>query len=274
MFWSIVAAVAVAISPSMGWWFPTEAASPLGEQIDDLFYLIFYITSITFVGTQVAMGYVLWRGATNSDDRAEFSHGSHSLEVIWTIVPAFILLFIALYQIPVWEKFRIQSHFPQDAVNAPIAEVTARQFEWRIRYPAPGRIFNGKADIERWLRQPEPGDLYTVNDLHVPSNKPVLIHLRSGDVQHSFFVPDLRVKQDAVPGMVIPIWFEASKSRSYEWVCAELCGWGHYKMKARVVAESEKDFENYLHTLELEQFDDGVAELADSAAAGEEEVSE
>ncbi|MFN0195638.1 MAG: cytochrome c oxidase subunit II [Planctomycetaceae bacterium] len=274
IFWSVVAVVASAISPSMGWWFPHEAASPLGQQIDDLFYLILYITSIVFVGTQVAMGYVLWKGATSHNEKALFTHGSHSLEVIWTIVPAFILLFLAWYQIPVWEQFRFQSHFPKDAVNAPIAEVTARQFEWRIRYPAPGRVFKDKKDIEAWLKQPEAGDLYSVNDLHVPSNKPVMIHLRSGDVQHSFFIPELRVKQDAVPGMVIPVWFEAMKSKSYDMLCAELCGWGHYKMKARVVAEREEEFAEYLRELEREQFDDGVADEAKPTEESQEEVSE
>ena len=82
IFWPIVAIVSVAISPAMGWWFPNEAASPLGKQIDDLFYLIFYVTSIVFVGTQIALGYALWRGSNNQQGKALFTHGSHSLEVI------------------------------------------------------------------------------------------------------------------------------------------------------------------------------------------------
>ena len=109
------------------------------------------IVTVVFIGTQIALGYVLLRGAVERDGRAWFSHGSHNLEVIWTIVPAGILLFIALYQMDVWAEYRVQANFDPKAVNQPIAEVTARQFEWRIRYPAPDRKFTGKADIEKWL---------------------------------------------------------------------------------------------------------------------------
>jgi len=267
MFWPVVAVVSFAISPAMGWWFPGPSYTPLGEQIDDLFYLILWLTSIIFIATQIAMGYVLWVGAREQTGKGLFTHGSHSLEVIWTIVPAGILLFIALYQMDVWAQYRVQSNFPEAAVRAPIAEVTARQFEWRIRYPAPGTIFEGPDDVKDWLRNPRAGDLHTVNDLHVPVGRPVLIHLRSGDVQHAFFVPDLRVKQDAVPGLVIPIWFEVTKARPYEWVCAELCGWGHYKMKARVVAESDENFQEYLQQLQHDQFDDGVPDGNEASLA-------
>jgi cytochrome c oxidase subunit 2 len=134
--------------------------------------------------------------------------------------------------------------------------VTARQFEWRIRYPAPGK----KLEFE-----PQPDDLYSVNDLHVPVGRPVMIRLRSGDVQHAFFVPDVRVKSDALPGQVIPVWFEVIESGEYALLCAELCGWGHYKMEARMVAESEQNFRGYLENLLREQSDDGVAEEAEPA---------
>jgi len=143
-------------------------------------------------------------------------------------------------------RYRIQSRYPKDVTA--VAEVTARQFEWRIRYPAPGK---------KLANLPQPDDLYTVNDLHVPVAKPVLIRLRSMDVQHSFFVPPLRVKQDAVPGTVIPVWFEASQVGSYGLTCAELCGWGHYKMRGRVVAESDREFDQYLLNLKSEQDFDG-----------------
>ena len=267
IFWPILAIVVSAISPAMNWWFPgtTDAsglqgrsATPLGVDIDNLFYLILVITGVVFVLTQIALGYALWTGARQREagERAWFSHGSHSLEVIWTIVPVGILLFIALYQMDVWAQYRIQSNFPERAVRAPVAEVIARQFEWRIRYPAPGKILQ---------QEPQPDDLYTVNDLHVPSNQPVMIQLRSGDVQHSFFVPELRVKQDAIPGLVIPIWFEVTQADTYELLCAELCGWGHYKMKARLVAQPEAEFEKYLKNLQREQNDDGVEDDPENA---------
>jgi len=263
MFWPVLAVYVCWVAPARGWWFPGPAASPLGERIDDLFYLILIITTVVFIGTQAALGYVLWTGARRTDEgedqRAWFSHGSHNLEVIWTIVPAVVLLFIALYQMEVWAQYRIKSSFPEEVRNDPIAEVTARQFEWRIRYPG----IDADGNPLPLMPDPQPTDLYTVNDLHVPSGRPVMINLRTDDVQHSFFLPELRVKQDAVPGLVIPVWFEASKSGEYALLCAELCGWGHYKMKARLVAESDTEWTAWLHELKTEQEFDGVVEASE-----------
>jgi cytochrome c oxidase subunit 2 len=127
----------------------------------------------------------------------------------------------------------------------------ARQFEWRIRYAKPG------TELEN---EPRPGDLYYVNEVHVPAVQPTMINLRTQDVQHAFFVPRLRVKQDAVPGLIIPVWFEIEQAGEYELLCAELCGWGHYKMKARIIAETPEQVQAYLARLEQEQNDDGVAD--------------
>lgn len=251
-FWPAVALVVCWMAPSRGWWFPSDPATPMGVKIDGLFYLILGIVTLTFIGTQFALGWVLWRGATQQEDsRAEFSHGNHSLELIWTIVPAFVLVFIALYQMDVWAEFRVQTFYPeQTRVDGPIAEVTARQFEWRVRYPAPG---------EKLQDEPVDGDLYFVNELHVPTARPVKINLRTQDVQHAFFAPQLRLKQDAVPGLIIPVWFEIPEAGTYDLLCAELCGWGHYKMKARIIAEPESRVREYLETLQAEQNEDGFA---------------
>jgi cytochrome c oxidase subunit II len=179
IFWPIVAVLLCVMAPSMNWWFPSESGTPLGKQIDDLFYLINVIVTVVFIGTQAALGYVVWKGARHTDEKSWFTHGSHNLEVVWTIVPAGILLFIALYQMDVWAQYRIKGNeaFP-DFRSATVAEVTARQFEWRIRYPSPDRRFESEDDVRNWIRNPEPGDLYTVNDLHVPTGRKVLIHLR------------------------------------------------------------------------------------------------
>ena len=274
VFWPIVAVAVCWIAPANGWWFPGPAASPLGRRIDDLFYLILWITSITFFGTQIALGYVLFTGAKKTEpgneEKAWFSHGSHELEVIWSVVPAVVLLFIALYQMEVWAEYRVKDSFPRvemekvlvrlkqqrTAKNSlALAEVTARQFEWRIRYPG----FDENGNLLPLMPEPQPTDLYSVNDLHLPFGSPVMINLITQDVQHSFFLPELRVKQDAVPGLSIPIWFEADRQATYQLLCAELCGWGHYKMSARFVADSEAGFLEYLRTLHREQNYDGVA---------------
>jgi len=276
ILWPIVAITAGVISPSMNWWFPGAAQSPIGQRIDDLFYMILIIVTVVFIGTQVAMGYVLLQGARDTDvpGRAMFSHGSHALEVLWTVVPAGVLLFIAFYQLDTWAAYRVKENYPMSSRLSPVAEITARQFEWRIRYPNTKRKFESLPEVDAWLRQPEPDDLYAVNELHVPTGRAVVVHLRTADVQHAFFVPILRIKQDAVPGLVIPIIFEALKPDAYEWVCAELCGWGHYKMKARVKAEPKDDFESYLKGLEREQFDDGVSGHGTKKAAAGESKSE
>ena len=275
MFWPIAAFVLFWIAPDMGWWFPFNgptgmtAASPLGKKIDSLFYMILYITTATFIGTQVALGYVLFKGAAATDEgstsKAWYSHGSHNLEVIWTVVPACVLLFIALYQMDVWAEYRVKTSFPQETQRGAIAEVTARQFEWRIRYP--GLDKDGKP--LPLMPKPQPTDLYTVNDLHAPVGTPVMIILQSEDVLHSFFLPELRLKQDAVPGLDIPVWFEADKSGEYTLLCAELCGWGHYKMKARMVAEPEDQYLEFLRNLSQQQNYDGVPEATADVATGE-----
>ena len=253
IFWPLVAIYACLIAPSRGWWFPSKPLSTMGHQIDGLFYQILLIVTLTFVATQAVFGYALWRGAIKKPgDKALFSHGSHKLEIIWTIVPSFILVFISLTQLEVLANIRVISKFPDEARRAPVAEVMARQFEWRIRYPKPGTELT---------TEEQSGDLYFVNEVHVPVSQPVMVNLRTQDVQHAFFVPRLRVKQDAVPGLVIPVWFEIEEAGEYELVCAELCGWGHYKMKARIIAESVGAYNKYLASLEAAQNEDGVADV-------------
>ena len=174
-----------------------------------------------------------------------FTHGNHTLELVWSIIPGLTLLFLAFYQIDVWAKFRIKSTVPKEVLNRPVAEITARQFEWRIRYPAPGKVLQPK---------PQPDDIYAVNELHVPEGRLVNVRLVSEDVLHSFFVPHLRIKQDAVPGLAVPVWFQATKAGRYEIVCAELCGWGHYRMIGRVyVHKDQAEFLDWLTKAEAHQ---------------------
>jgi len=169
-----------------------------------------------------------------------------------------VLLFIALYQMDVWAEYRVQTFYPEETKSGPVAELMARQFEWRVRYPAPGK---------QMTDEPSPDDLYWVNEMHVPTGRPVKFNLRTQDVQHAFFSPQLRLKQDAVAGLIIPVWFEIPEAGEYDIVCAELCGWGHYKMRAKIVAESEASLKAYFETLKQDQEEDGVsAETAEAEA--------
>ena len=128
-----------------------------------------------------------------------------------------------------------------DVLRPPLAEITARQFEWRIRYAGPDEKLG------------TPDDVYTVNDFHFPVDEEVVIELKSMDVLHSFFLPNLRIKQDAVPGMKQYIWFRGNKAGTYDLVCAELCGWGHYKMRGKIFVEDRKTFDRWLAQKYAEQ---------------------
>lgn len=212
-------------------WLPSDV-SQHGHTIDHLFYFILWLTGAVFVVTEGALFWFMWRyGSKGTPQPVKYTHGSHSLEVVWTILPAATLLFIAIYQMDAWADSKMRP----PAMN-PTVEVTGRQFEWRIRYPG----LKAQGEIGG------PDDILVVNDLHIPVNEEILIELKSQDVLHSFFLPNLRVKQDAVPGMKVPVWFRATQVGTYDIVCAELCGWGHYKMKGRLTVEPREQFERWL----------------------------
>jgi cytochrome c oxidase subunit 2 len=244
LFWSLVflavpvLGVAVfAVAPSIDVWLPKDVSAH-GKDIDSLFYFILALTGIVFIATEMLLFWFVWKydEAARGDQKATYIQGSHTLEVIWTIIPAVLLLFLAIYQMNAWADMKMRR-----PVMKPTVEVVARQFEWRLRYPGPD------GDLGT------PDDLFLVNDLHVPVDEDILVQLKSMDVLHSFFLPNLRVKQDAVPGMKIPVWFKASEVCQYDLVCAELCGWGHYKMKGRITIESREDFDAWLEAKYREQ---------------------
>jgi cytochrome c oxidase subunit 2 len=225
-----------------GVWLPENVGSETAYSIDHLFKFILVLTGIVFIGTEVTLFYFLWRydGKTNQQP-AKFSHGSHTLEICWTIVPAATLLFIAIYQLNTWAAAKMRTPMANGYDMAPTVEVTGRQFEWRLRYPGEDGILGTK------------DDLFDVNDLHVPVGEEVLVSLKSMDVLHGFYLPNLRVKQDAVPGMKIPVWFRPMKEGEYDIPCSQLCGWGHYKMTGRLVVESRAAYEKYLADLKVRQ---------------------
>jgi cytochrome c oxidase subunit 2 len=216
-----------------------HTSSSAGREVDHLFLLILWITGIIFIGTQIALVWAAWRFVPEPGRRAQYFHGSQRLEVIWTIIPAAILVFIALYQMGAWTDIKFESSAPD---VQPLARISARQFQWKIRYAGPdGRIGT-------------PDDLHAVSDLHFVKDRPVKIELVTEDVLHSFYLPQLRIKQDAVPGLTIPVWFDCDQAGTYELVCAELCGWGHTKMRGHVtVHETQRDFDEWMTNALREQ---------------------
>jgi cytochrome c oxidase subunit 2 len=223
------------------YWLP-ENINEHGRVIDSLYYFILWLTGAIFIATGLALFWFLWKydGERNASP-VKFTHGSHTLEVVWSILPAITLLFIAIYQMNAWADAKLRRPIlsvgkdgSDDVFKPPLARVTGRQFEWRIAYAGEDQ----KLDT--------PDDVHTVNDLHVPIDEEVVIQIESQDVLHSFFLPQMRVKQDVVPGMRQFVWFQANKSGTYDIVCAELCGWGHYKMRGRLTVEPRSAFESYL----------------------------
>jgi len=251
------------VAPFYKHWLPHDV-SQHGHTIDHLFYFILWLTGAVFVVTEVVLFWFLWRYDSQGVSKpVTYSHGSHSLEIVWTIIPAAVLLFIAIYQMNAWAASKISNPAagPDGILGTaddmpPTLEVTARQFEWRLRYPGKDGVL-GNED-----------DLFAVNDLHVPVNEEIVLELKSADVLHSFFLPNMRVKQDAVPGMKIPVWFRAMETGTFDLVCAELCGWGHYKMRGRLTVESRDDFNRWIATKTQEQ---SATEDSQPAGKGESE---
>jgi cytochrome c oxidase subunit 2 len=205
-------------------WLP-EDVSTYGREIDALFFLIYYITAATFVLVTLLMIWFLWRYRDRGDRRATYTHGNTTLEIIWTIIPAAILIVLSFMSVSTWAKVKREAP-PSDFEIG----VAAKQFNWEVSYPgADGKL--GSED-----------DIKFDNDIHVPVNKVVRMHIASNDVIHSVFIPNLRFKQDAVPGRTILGWFEATKPGKYELPCAELCGFGHSGMKGWLFVHSAEDY--------------------------------
>src|SRR3989344_647526 len=216
------------------WWLP-ENISTYGSEIDKLFYIILWITGAIFVGVQAALLFFLFRYRAQDGVKAFYVHGNNRLEVIWTVTPAIILVFLTIWSQKIWSE--VKSQIPAGAI--PI-EIQAEQFAWNIRYPGPDGKFGTQDDVK------------TINQLHIPVGKPVRARLTSigkdgkHPVIHSFFLPEFRLKQDAVPGMAIDVWFEATRTGQYEIACAEFCGLGHYRMRGFLAIHSPEGFEAWL----------------------------
>lgn len=209
------------------WWLP-NADSTVAGPIDDLFYLILWITSAVFAIVFGALVLFIIRYRYREGRRAVYTHGNNRLEIAWTVIPALILVFLGVVSQSVWSDIKLDAPAADTSL---VVDVRPRQFQWDIRYAGA----DGKFET--------PDDITTTNQLHVPVNKAVLLNMTAQDVIHSFFVPEFRMKQDAVPGMITRYWFTATKPGGYEIACAELCGLGHYRMRGFLTVHSQADFD-------------------------------
>jgi cytochrome c oxidase subunit 2 len=213
-------------------WLLDQSASSVGPGLDRLYYWILAITGIVFVATELTLIWFLIKYRHREGRKAEYSHGNTKAEIVWTAIPAVIVLGIALASRGLWAQVKDPEQFPPDAM--PVL-VTAKQFEWNVTYPGPdGELETGD-------------DFTTRNRLDIPLDRPTRLTLRAEDVIHSFFVPLFRLKQDVVPGMEMHMWFEPTRTGEFPIGCAELCGIGHTRMRGTLTVHAAADYQTWVN---------------------------
>jgi cytochrome c oxidase subunit 2 len=243
------------------WWW-TDIASNWGA-MDDTIVLTFWIGGGVFIAVCLFMIYCVFKFSYKEGRKVEYKPEDNKLEIILTVVTTLGVAALLAPGLIVWNQY---INTPPNAINI---EVMARQWGWQYRLPGEdGKLGtsnmvnindqnpfginlddqNGRDDI-----------LIQSDELHLKTNRPVKILLRSTDVLHNFYVPQFRAKMDAVPGLITYYWFEPNKEGDYEVLCAEYCGIGHYGMRAKVVVDNEENYEKWLE--QQETFSDFIATL-------------
>jgi len=231
--------------------FPIQASTHAAE-VDQMTVLVHWLMLVLFVGWGAFFVFVLFRFRKSANPKADYVGAkgkiSKGLEIVIVVVEAILLVF---YAIPAWAK-RVKT-FPSEN-EATVVRVVAEQFSWNIHYPGPDGKF-GRTDISLvsadnplGLDRRDPNakdDITTINQLNLPVDKPVLVHLSSKDVIHSFGLYEMRVKQDAIPGMTIPVWFIPNRIGEYEIACSQLCGLGHFRMRGFITIQSAANYKKW-----------------------------
>lgn len=213
-------------------WLP-ENISSYGREMDGLMWLIYYVVGVWFLLAECLVFYFLFRYRRKEGVRAQYATGRGLKSAGWVIVPALLVL-VCDFAIDargeaVWRHIKLEIPTPDVQVR-----IEARQFAWMFRHAGP----DGKFDTA--------DDVVTNGELHVPVGKVVRFELESRDVIHSLWIPNLRLKQDAVPGRTIPGWFKAEKVGNYGIGCAQICGNGHTVMGAMLVVQTQGDYDQWL----------------------------
>jgi cytochrome c oxidase subunit 2 len=267
VFLWIMTGLSVWMLASGRWWFP-KAISEHGPAYDQQFVLTIIVVGIAFVAAQVSLGYALWRFQDTGDGtvRAVYSHGNNRMEVLWTGVTAVIFITLALLGQRVWWNLHMQPA-PADAAQV---KVLAQQFQWNFHYAGVDNAF-GRTDPQKISDESinyiglDDTDAASKDDvvtqtLVAQAGRPIQLTLASRDVTHSFWVPPLRFKQDAVPGLNIDVHFTPEKVGQYEIACAELCGQQHYKMRAYMLVLPTDEYTSLMQ-MQQAPFQKRVAEL-------------
>jgi cytochrome c oxidase subunit II len=230
-------------------------ASEHGGQVDSFIFYVHFIMGLLFVGWSAYFLYVLFRFRKSKNPKASYigakTHASSYIELAVVLAEAVLLIGFA---VPLWAKVVDKS--PSEAEST-VVRVMAQQFQWNFRYPGDNGKF-GKQAVQHisptnpWGIDPNDPDgkddvvPEAVNVMKVPVNKPVITQISSMDVIHSFKVNPLRVTQDAIPGLMIPIWFKPNREGQYLINCAQLCGNSHYAMKGYLEVVSQEKYAAWL----------------------------
>jgi cytochrome c oxidase subunit 2 len=231
---------------------PVAASAHAGE-VDHMLVLVHWLMLVLFVGWGAFFLFVLFRFRRGANPKASYTGAkgkfAKGTEIVVGIIEIALLVF---YAIPAWARRVTNLPSGNDAV---IVRVVGHQFAWEIQYPGADGKF-GRTDLKLvssdnliGLDRKDPDakdDIVTSNQLNLPVDRPVLVHLSSQDVIHSFGLYEMRVKQDAVPGLDIPVWFIPTRAGEYEITCSQLCGLGHYRMRGFVNVQSAGDYDKWM----------------------------
>lgn len=231
------------------WWLPPPISRHALAH-DAQFVRTFTATALIFIMAQCALGVIAWRYRSSHRVNVNSeSPNSGRLELFWTLATTLLFLGLLLIGARTWASVQ----FTEAPADSEHIDVLARQFAWNFRYPGPDNRF-GRTDV-RFISEssgnpfgldeadPSSRDDVVSATLRIPARRPVKLTLRSLDVIHSFFVRELRIKQDLVPGMQIPLHFVADIPGTYEVPCAELCGLGHHQMRTTVIVMAPAEFD-------------------------------
>lgn len=244
--------------------FLPEASSVHGKETDYWFWVSMIVIMIGFfiVNTFLFLFSYLYRH--NKNRKVTFYTHNNNLEIIWTTVPAIVMAGLVFSGLRVWTK--ITSEAP---ANAEQIDIMGKQFGWTVRYAGVDDNKFGKYNYKLMddaggnpmgVDFSDPNsfdDFANASEMHIPKGKPVLLKIRARDVLHSVFIPHMRVKMDAVPGMPTKFWFVADKSTeemrselgkpefNYEIACTEICGRSHFGMKLLLVVDEPADYEKW-----------------------------
>lgn len=231
------------------YWAP-ENITVGGEKIDQILNFIFWLTLFVFVATQSVYIYYLVKYRRRPGHKAHYSHGNNTLEFWWTIIPTAIFLTLAIWGNRVWYELTA-SPVPENALSV---DIVSYQYGWDFRYAGEdGKLGDCAANLftpdnKFGVNRNDPAlkDDFSATELVIPAGRPVHVLLRSRDVIHSFYVPSFRLYQDAVPGRTIKwVQFTAKRPAELELACSQLCGSGHYNMKAKIRILPEEEFNKW-----------------------------